>query len=434
MFLLTLAVGNLFVAPDKALSLRSAGYDFLAFYTAGTFVREGRTAQLYDLPAVQAFQQSVARAGAFELPPDAIGPFWNPPFYAWPFVPLSALPYPTAWAAWMCVNLLAAAVAIVLLCRMLPAGCTWRERALVPLLVAVSAPFVQAVAHGQNTCVSLLLLTLTATFWRQGRGLAAGATLGLLFYKPQLALVASIVLVLTLGWRAVLGLAITGSSLLLVNLVTLPGTLGDYLSRMPGIVRFMQVDRPYLWDRHVTLKAFWRFALQGHDVGEAWPVTQGLGLASTAVVALALLLVLAKRRAALQWHGHPAHAPSHDATTATAVIATPLLMPFYFDYDLLLLAVPATLFAGEWIGVTHRTTLDRLRLAAWVALFAWLFVNPHAARLVPINGAVVVLTALFALTVTAAMRSRPAQDDHSDLSDAGAAPTRASDRPLPLAA
>ncbi len=34
---------------------------------------------------------------------------------------------------------------------------------------------------------------------------------------------------------------------------------------------------------------------------------------------------------------------------AATVASTPLLMPFYFDYDQLLLAIPAVLFAAEWI-------------------------------------------------------------------------------------
>ena len=56
LFIATLAIGNSFVASDKAVSRKSAGHDFLAFYTAGTFVRTGRSAELYDLAAVKTFE------------------------------------------------------------------------------------------------------------------------------------------------------------------------------------------------------------------------------------------------------------------------------------------------------------------------------------------------------------------------------------------
>ena len=40
-------------------------------------------------------------------------------------------------------------------------------------------------------------------------------------------------------------------------------------------------------------------------------------------------------------------AVSRDRGIAAAIVCTPLLTPFYFDYDLLLLSVPAVLFAAE---------------------------------------------------------------------------------------
>src|SRR5687767_5363168 len=134
------------------------GHDFLPFYTAGTMVREGRPHDLYDLAAIKAAEYETARQSHLDLG-DALGPFWNPPFYALPFAPLSALPYRHALAVWWSINLAALAGAIVLLCRMLPtppARSDWRTWGLVSLLILVSAPFLQALTHGQNTFISLL--------------------------------------------------------------------------------------------------------------------------------------------------------------------------------------------------------------------------------------------------------------------------------------
>ena len=54
-------------------------------------------------------------------------------------------------------------------------------------------------------------------------GTCEGMIAGLLFYKPQLGTVVAAVLVLTLGWRALLGVVITGAVLTLITIVTMPG-------------------------------------------------------------------------------------------------------------------------------------------------------------------------------------------------------------------
>jgi len=42
----TLVVGNLFVDDQRAVTSRLLGHDFLAFYTAGSFVRTGQIDKL----------------------------------------------------------------------------------------------------------------------------------------------------------------------------------------------------------------------------------------------------------------------------------------------------------------------------------------------------------------------------------------------------
>ena len=80
-FLLTIVVGNHFVAPDRSVTREMLGHDFLAFYTAGSFVREGRAHDLYNLDAVRDFEQATAHAAGLEVT-KSFGPWWNPPFYA----------------------------------------------------------------------------------------------------------------------------------------------------------------------------------------------------------------------------------------------------------------------------------------------------------------------------------------------------------------
>jgi hypothetical protein len=152
----------------RALTSRSGsqgsgfGLDFIAFYTAGSFVDQGRLGDLYNLEAVHQFQRQVAGANHFDIG-RAYGPWWNPPFYALVFKPLARLAYPAALIVWITLNLICFGVACVLLCRLLPERTNWRYRALVPVLTILSAPFILAVSHAQNACTSLLLLVVTVT-------------------------------------------------------------------------------------------------------------------------------------------------------------------------------------------------------------------------------------------------------------------------------
>ncbi len=316
------------------------GLDFVSFYTAGTAVREGRARELYDLEATKKFQASLQDRDGLAVG-NLYAPWWNPPFYALAFVPLSTLTFFHALSVWLAINVVCTAVAVWLLCRMLPAGTDWRTWALVPVLVALSMPFMATLTHGQNSGTSLLLVTLTVHFWRKGRGLPSGLVCGLLFYKPQLALALAGVMVVDLGAVAGMGVAATGIFLLTINLVLLPGTLSAFLHQVPANLHFVQEQSIYPWARHVTPKAMFRVLIQGRGIGETSAVVTGLSYLTTAVVTGLLGRLAIKSRG---WRA------LRDRLIAATIVATPVIMPFYFDYDLLLMAVPAVLVVVETIG------------------------------------------------------------------------------------
>lgn len=418
---LTFAIGNAFLPADRSVTPGMLGHDFLAFYTGGTFVRTGQLDKLYDLDATRAFQRAEAARSGLEIGP-SFGPFWNPPFYAWVFAPLSALPYRTALAVWTMFGVAALAASVWLLRRLLvgadsrhwfhgavPTPHDWRSTLLVPLLLLVCMPFVQAISHAQNTFCSLLLLTGVVVLWRQRRALPAGLVCGLLFYKPQLAACVAGMLVLTLGRRALLGLAVSVGALGAVTLLTMPGIVGEYLTRLPQNLHFMQIDNPYLWERHATLKAFWRLLIQGRDPGEMWTVTRAAWLASAGLLACGLARMVWRQRDVVlddPWSGET-RAVRLDRVIAATIASAPLLMPFYFDYDLLLLSIPATLLAGELLNRpsgAERPACDRWLVRAWVALYAWTLVNPGMTNLLGVNGNVLLLSAVAALSTARAAR------------------------------
>jgi alpha-1,2-mannosyltransferase len=392
LLLLTIVVGNRFIPQDKAVTRQMLGHDFLAFYTAGSFVRDGNYHDLYKLDPVRDFEQSTAHSVGLEVG-KSFGPWWNPPFYALVFEPLAALPYPAALDLWRDICLAALATALLLLTKMVEQtdpAVGLRNWGLVALLLLTSMPFIQALSHGQNTFTSLLLLAATVTAWRKQRRLMAGLLCGLLFYKPQLGAVVAAALVADLGWAALGGLCVTGAALLAVSLIALPGSITDYIRLLPANVHWMQVENAYLWERHVTLKAFWRLLLQGREAGEPMFITTALTYLSLAALGGGLAWGVIRAR------GSNNGSVQRDRLIAATIATMPLLMPFYFDYDLLLLAVPLTLYA-----------IDRLRggqpdvwlTRAWVALFFWLFVNPAIAMHSHVNVTVILLTAVAAMQI-----------------------------------
>lgn len=420
---LTLVVGNMFLPRERAVGGEMLGHDFLAFYTAGTLAREGEFSKLYDLGHSQAFQKETGNWFDLELGA-GFGPYWNPPVYSWVFAPLTNMPYPYALASWVAINLLCAVAACVLLCRMIAPAAhpwpvyetqslrgfvqPWRFWLLLPVLVLFSMPFIQALSHGQNTMMSLLLLTATVACWRQSRPFVAGICCGLLFYKPQLAAIVALMLVLTSGWRALAGLGLVGILLLGAQEFSMPGSTQMYLQQLPLNLRTMQIDAPYLWERHVTLKAFWRLLFQGRTPGEMSLATLMAWVASTALLTIGLFAAVRntwKTSVDDAFGGHT-RSIQRDRMIAATIASMPLLMPFYFDYDLLLLVIPFTLFAAERMRRTDESLHyhDRMIVTIGAGMYLWLMINPGLAKDSGVNLTVLLVASIAGLLIARACR------------------------------
>jgi Glycosyltransferase family 87 len=361
LLLLTFIVGNSFLSADKAFSRKMYGHDFLPFYTAGKFVRLGQANRLYDPVATRLSEhQTVQQAGL--VIEHEFGAFLNPPFAALPAAWLARWPYEmalTVWTAILCAMLVSA---IVLMIRLFPPNTTASTWGLLPLLLFTWMPAWQATLHAQNTFFSLLVLAATVTFWRTNRPMLAGLASGLLLLKPQLGAVVIIALLATTGWQAAIGLAVTATALLLATLINLPGSLTDYLHRLPVNLQAIQVLPNYTWNRHITFLAFWRMLLQGHVGALPTASAQRLAAICQALVAIPLGAAIWKTRKDTQ---------RLDRLIAAVIVATPLLLPYYMDYDLTLLSIAAVLCASDAI----KNGVDRQITSAWVAFYLVMEVN-----------------------------------------------------------
>jgi hypothetical protein len=366
-------VVNFLGRSDQSFGKSMYGKDFLPTYTAGLFIRQGRLHDIYDAGALSVAEQSIEQSEGMEVR-HVYGAWLNPPFAALPAVWLSKWSYSDALTIWTVMMSASTGIGALLLIQMLPKPrrfCYW---GLIPLLLFAVYPLWQATVHAQNTPFAFAVLAGTVVFWRQEQPVCAGLMAGLLAYKPQL------------GRRALLGLAMTGATLLAINIAVLPGSISDYLHQLTPTLQTIQILPDYTWHRHVTWLGFWRILLQGHVGALPTMTVEILADVCSAMVAGALAVVVVKMR----------HRPeSRDRLIVATIVSMPLIMPYYMDYDLTLLAVAGVLCAVDFMA----TGVDRKTVNAWTMLYLLLEVNPGIAGSTRLVAAVPMLAILAAALI-----------------------------------
>ena len=162
------------------------GSDFLAFYTAGDFAREGAALRAYDFEAFDA--RLKARA-----PLEQLGMMWQyPPTMFFILAPFALLPYKAGYVLWIAAGW----AALLLALRHVEI----RGRALV--LLGLSPLCVVVVDNGQ-IAMGAAALVFVAAYRPKERWLAAGVAAGLLTIKPQLGLLLPLVYLAGGAWRTI---------------------------------------------------------------------------------------------------------------------------------------------------------------------------------------------------------------------------------------
>ncbi|HQY88266.1 MAG TPA: glycosyltransferase family 87 protein, partial [Tepidisphaeraceae bacterium] len=324
--------------------------------------------------------------------PDAkpiLGPWWNPPHYALMMSTIARLPFDEALNAWTIFGFACVITSAWLLARHVQRITNDGPKSwmLAPLFLLASYPCIQALGHGQNTPLSLLLLTLTALAWRARRGLLAGVLCGLMVYKPQLSALVGLMLVLTLGKRPLIGMLAVGIVTILASEFAMPGMIDRFIEVTPlNLARIMGAD-DYLWHRHATILALTKLGAFDRSSN----LVDVISFVGRAFVFGTLLVGL--------WQARSSQSPSRglDRVIVLTILATPLLMPFYFDYDLLLLAVAGVMLAASMRTESISTPFDRTILIVGLTWFVFSFFNVFIAGASQINIGTLMLLSLFAL-------------------------------------
>ncbi len=298
------------------------GTDFLHFYTLGSLALAHRGADLYNVQAQSevATQRIPAAAGIRYLP-------LYPPQVSIFFVPLAPLSYPCALMLWLTMSALIYGLCCYAFWRACP---NLRNYKFTVVFLAIAFPaFWHLIAWGQTSALALACFTLAFFALRARREFLAGLALGCLIFKPQLALAAGIVFLLTLRWRVIAGALLSAAVQLTAALLYYGvAPLRQWIYMLLDTPRLLPLLEPRLYQTH-SLRTFWTMFIPWQSASLAFYVITALLVSAVTIACWRSRLPLSLRYSAL-------------------LLATVLLAPHLTVYDLLILA-PVFLLLSDWI-------------------------------------------------------------------------------------
>lgn len=326
--------------------------DYPAIAIASRIVASGEGGQLYDLDMQRREQDALAVEGSLYQPQGLPlkYPYPYTPFIAVLWSPLAGLSPLMGMALWDLLNIAALVAGLWYLLSSLPLP---RVTQVLLLLGALTSfPWIVNLEQGQSSGIVIGVLSAGVALLRKERDLQGGLLLGLLALKTQWLPFIVLLLIWKLRWRALLGMAATILSLILLVIATMG---------MDWIPDFVQiVDMVQHWDRALLLDPWFSHSLSG-GFGAL------LGRGSDEVVRIVMLLATLSVISALAflWRGRwlPG-TPKWDGAIALTLLATIFTNLQLNTHDLVLLVMPGAL------GLSYLHSLpnaERLKMA-WYAL------------------------------------------------------------------
>ena len=349
--------------------------DFVTLWAAGRAALSGNPALAYDGSAFPAVEAQLV--GFAEIPGRTYNPFIYPPTMFFAALPLGEMTYPAAFFVWAAATL---CLYLTALYAILPHRLT--------IFVALASPAVFLNVYiGQSGLLAAGLIGLSLVALER-RPILAGVLVGLLTCKPQFGLMFPLVLAVTGRWRALAGAAaaaflfggaaalVFGSDTWAAFARTLHGHAGNYLAK-EGLP----------WGMFQSVFGFVRWLGAGAGVAGAAQLTVAL--------AAALLVCLIWRRTV-----------SYPLKAASLAIASLLVTPYAFHYDLAILSVAGAFFVKDCLA----SGFMRGERTAMAVLFAALFFSAGVIPLGPIvyiPAGAVICAASMGLVLRRAYLARP---------------------------
>jgi hypothetical protein len=316
----------IWIGQGLPLAARS---DFVIFYTAGEVIRAGRATDLYSLALQTEVQQQLLAPYQVAFP-DGLLPYNYPPFAALTLLPLTFLPLEAAFVIWTTVNLALIGLTLRVLLNYLGfADC--KTFAWAVLLNLSFFPVFEALVKGQTSLLMLLLMSTSIVSLSRGQSVRAGVLLALGLFKPQLTIIAVIVLVLQRHWRALAGFSVTAGVLLLTSLLVVG---------LHGVIRYVQLlVEMSRWNCRYAICPIWMANWRGLAERLGAMLHMDLNWLATALVLLSLGLIW------LIWRPNQvAEKVDFDLGWALTVILSLLVSPHLYGHDLSLWVLAAALY------------------------------------------------------------------------------------------
>lgn len=329
-------VSILFGSGEKDLAGQVIGTDYLQFYAAGTTLRLGESAYLYVFSYQHDLEQKIIGSSI-----NGLYGFITPPFLAWLFTPLSALPYIWSYAVWSFIGL----VGLYLSLR-------WLEvRHIAKLMPWVLSwfPVFASISFGQNSLLSLTIFSLTYKLRRQNHLWFAGLVCSLLFYKPQLIIGVGLLWLLEWrkAWKALAGLVSGGFLLAGLCLGFTWKASIDYIQFSRSFLPTLLSQEGFpIWHAN-TPRAFWQLLLPEQ------PMLVNMLYGLCAVLGLAVYIYFWRN-----YRNQPA------LLFAGAVCLVIWITPHAMIYDWVILLLPAIL-----LWQTQDYDWKKIFALVWVATF-----------------------------------------------------------------
>ncbi len=284
--------------------------DFAAFWTAAVLALNDQAAQAYGSAEVTAL---VHLFGPANFPP-----FFYPPTALLLWLPFAGWGFAVAAGLWIMISLGLYALALR---AMQPELSLWPAFAYPAVLFCA--------LYGQNALFTAALLAGAAALL-ESSPIYAGMLLGVLVYKPQLAVIVPLVLAASGRWRTFFTTAATAAGLIVFS-VLLFGTDAwrGFWDALPIAQRWNASGVPGF---QTFVSPYAALRLIGADAAIGWAVQ-----AMLTVIAVICVVVVIPRR------------PGPQAEIAMLAAATLFCVPFLGQYELVIGMVPATWLAGEAI-------------------------------------------------------------------------------------
>ncbi|QEG24084.1 glycosyltransferase family 87 protein [Mariniblastus fucicola] len=335
-------------SPNQpSLREHPVGGDILQEYVGGHIWNADRT-RLYDWKHSAALQHDVELVG-FEWEASGYFPMVYPPFH-YQFASFgSGLNYRSFVVAWMFAGAISLSIASFVFLsgyREIRSGTGgWFIVAILftPLLLSLNM--------GQKSAILLAILTISFVLLHRERPFTAGLVFGLIAFKPYLAVPIGVAMLCKKQFRFVAGSLLTLSVLIVGSLFLAPDVWGDYVQMCFGMSNYIS-NSGYQLEHSHSLWGAMQLLLGDFNPALVKPmaIVAAIGLVTLLGRILSGPIELSSPRFAFQF--------------AALVIATVLISPHFYTYDLTILLLPLAI-----CGLSEEVSKHiNLRLLYWICI------------------------------------------------------------------